>query len=119
MRTPWQVQGEKEDYPAAIADYNQAIEINPNDAEAYSNRGNAYIDLKDYQRAIADFTKAIEIDPNDADAYYDRGFAYGLSGDTPSGIVDLQKAAQLYQQQGNTEGYQRTQQLLQQVQGAK
>jgi hypothetical protein len=49
----------------------------------------------------------------------DRANAYGLSGDIPSGIADSQKAAQLYKQQGNTEGYQSTQQLLQQVQGAK
>ena len=34
-----------EDYDAAIADYTKAIEINPNYAEAYNNRGiaNCYL----------------------------------------------------------------------------
>ena len=107
------------DYQAMIADNNQAIKLNPNFANAYSNRGLAYYSLKDYQAAIADFNQAIKLDPNFALAYYVRANAYRSSGDTSSGIADLQKASQLYQQQGNTEGYQRTQELLQQVQGAK
>jgi tetratricopeptide (TPR) repeat protein/S1-C subfamily serine protease len=110
---------ELKDYQRAIADYNQAIKLDPNYAEAYNNRGLVYLPLKDYQAAIIDFDQAIKLDPNFALAYLSRALAYGFSGDTPSGIADLQKAAQLFQQQGNTEGYQKTQQLLQQVQGAK
>ena len=41
-------------------------------AEAYSNRGAAYVNKKDYDRSIADHTKAIELDPNYAAAYYNR-----------------------------------------------
>ena len=33
----------------------QAIEINPNDANAYYNRGNAKSNLKDYYGAISDY----------------------------------------------------------------
>jgi tetratricopeptide (TPR) repeat protein len=110
---------ELKDYQKAIADYNQALKLNPNDAGAYYSRGTASLQLKEYQAAITDYNQALKLNPNDANAYYNRAVAYGLSGDTPSGIVDLQKAAQLYQQQGNTEGYQRTQQLLQQVPEAK
>ena len=36
-----------EDYKGAIQDYNKAIEINPNDADAYNNRGNAKAKLED------------------------------------------------------------------------
>ena len=36
----------------AIADFNAALTINPNYAEAYNNRGNAYADKGDYDRAI-------------------------------------------------------------------
>ena len=35
----------------AIADYNKAIELNPNYAEAYYNRGSEKSDLKDYDGA--------------------------------------------------------------------
>jgi tetratricopeptide (TPR) repeat protein len=57
----------------AIADYTKAIEINPNYASTYYNRGILKKDLKDYSGAIADYTKAIEINPNYAIAYYNRG----------------------------------------------
>ena len=42
----------------------KAIELNPNDAKAYYNRGLAKSDLQDYKGAIADFNKAIELNPN-------------------------------------------------------
>ena len=38
-----------------LADFNKAIELNPNYADAYYNRGNAKGNLKDYKGAIADF----------------------------------------------------------------
>jgi tetratricopeptide (TPR) repeat protein len=39
---------DQQDYKGSIADYNKAIELNPNLAEAYNNRGNAKSGLKDY-----------------------------------------------------------------------
>jgi len=48
----------------AIVDYNRAIRINPNYADAYFNRGYAYGEKKDYDRAIEDYTQAIRINPN-------------------------------------------------------
>ena len=53
----------------------KAIELNPNYAKAYYNRGIAKFDLQDYKGAIADYTKAIELNPNYAKAYYNRGIA--------------------------------------------
>ena len=51
-------------YSEAIADYSIAIELNPNYAEAYNNRGLAKYNLKKYSEVIADLDKAIELDPN-------------------------------------------------------
>jgi tetratricopeptide (TPR) repeat protein len=62
------------DYENAIRSYDRAIEINPNYAEAYLNRGIAYRNLKDYQNAIRSYDRAIEINPNDAEAYFNRGY---------------------------------------------
>ncbi|MDT9186184.1 tetratricopeptide repeat protein, partial [Limnospira sp. PMC 289.06] len=51
-------------YKAAIADYNRAIEINPNYHNAYNNRGFAHRSQGNYKAAIADYNRAIEINPN-------------------------------------------------------
>jgi tetratricopeptide (TPR) repeat protein len=42
------------EYKKAIECFDKAIELNPNLAEAYCNRGNAYFYLKQYERAIED-----------------------------------------------------------------
>ena len=60
------------DYDRAIADYTQAIRLDPNDAWAYNNRGSAYYNKGDWDRAIADFTQAVRIDPNFANPYRHR-----------------------------------------------
>ena len=49
-----QSQHVKGDSQAAIAAYTQAINLNPNYAEAYNSRGLAYFDLGNKQAAIAD-----------------------------------------------------------------
>ena len=57
----------------AIIYYNKAIELNPQEAETYYDRGNAKAELKDYTGALQDYSKAIELDPQDAGAYCNRG----------------------------------------------
>ena len=47
----------------AIADFTKAIEINLQDADAYNNRGTAYVGKGEIDRAIADYSRAIEINP--------------------------------------------------------
>jgi tetratricopeptide (TPR) repeat protein len=58
----------KGEYDKAIADYTQALRINPNYVNAYFNRGNAYYYKKDYARARADYEKVLQLNPNDAGA---------------------------------------------------
>ncbi len=64
------------DYQRAIDDYTQALNISPDYADAYYNRGIAYYDLGNYQSAIDDYTRSIEIKPNCADTYVGRGTAF-------------------------------------------
>jgi tetratricopeptide (TPR) repeat protein len=66
---------ELEEHRTAIADHTKAIELNPNDSEAYNNRGDAKNDLEDYKGAIVDYTKAIELNTNYSEAYNSRGTA--------------------------------------------
>ena len=83
------------DYRGAIADYNKAIELNPDDAAFYFNRGSATNKLGDYQGAIADYTKAIEINPKYGAFYYNRGVAKNFSGDPQGACIDVRKAYSL------------------------
>ena len=61
------------DYRGAIADFDRAIELNPDAAAACYGRGGAKSKLGDYEGAIADYSRAIEIKPDYADAYTNRG----------------------------------------------
>ena len=52
---------DEQDYQGAIADYTKAIELNPNYADAYANRGIAKYNLNDMKGCCSDFRKAISL----------------------------------------------------------
>ena len=86
---------DKGKYDDAIAHYDKAIALDPNDAAAYTNRGSAYYRKGAFDRAIADHSKAIAIDPNHANAYYNRGVAYEQKGDKDQAIADFRKVLEI------------------------
>ncbi|MDA9030143.1 tetratricopeptide repeat protein, partial [Flavobacteriaceae bacterium] len=73
----------------------KAIELNPNYADAYYNRGESKISLKDYKEAINDFNKVIELDPLSADAYYNRGISKYYTNDLNGACEDAKKSRSL------------------------
>lgn len=77
------------DNDKAIADYDEAIRLNPNDADAYKYRGIAYWLKADYIHAIADFTSILRITPHDVVAQSNRGKAYINNGDYDLAIQDF------------------------------
>jgi len=38
--------------------------LNPDEADAYNNRGVAYLSLEQYDKALENYDKALEIDPD-------------------------------------------------------
>jgi tetratricopeptide (TPR) repeat protein len=50
--------------------------LDPDYADTYNNRGNAYADKGELDKAVADYTEAIWFDPNYVLAYVNRGFFY-------------------------------------------
>ena len=77
------------DYEGAIADYTKAIEINPDFAIAYSDRGFSKYSLKDYYGAIADYTKFTELDPDNPVAFFLRGDAKDKIDDFKGRLIQL------------------------------
>ena len=82
-------------YQGAIADFNKAIEIDSQNADAYYYRAYARDWLEDYQAAIADYTKAIEINPQDEFVYTFRGLSREWVNDLEGACDDWRKAADL------------------------
>ncbi|MBR0673352.1 tetratricopeptide repeat protein [Neoroseomonas soli] len=76
------------DTDGAIADYGEAIRVNPNYASAFTNRGNARRDQHDLAGAIADYTEALRINPFSASSLTNRGNARREQGDLPGAIED-------------------------------
>jgi tetratricopeptide (TPR) repeat protein len=83
----------KGNYDSAIADYNQAIKLNPH-FELYFNRGSAYGIKGNYDRAIADFNQSLKLQP-EALTYNNRGFAYLYKGEYDRAVADFNKALEL------------------------
>ncbi len=89
------------DVVGAIAAYTRAIELDRSYADAYNNRGVAYMTQKDYAAAAADFTRSIEIVPSDA-AYNNRGSILFSQQKIEEAIADFTAGLKL---KASAEGY--------------
>ncbi len=78
-----------------IAYHTRAIDLNPNDADAYQGRALAHWLKGDLDSTIADFTASIRRNPDDAWAYSCRGDAYCQKGDFDAAIQDCTEAIRL------------------------
>jgi tetratricopeptide (TPR) repeat protein len=79
----------KGDYDAALADYNEAIRLNPVSASAYNNRGIIFRIRHDYDHAIADDDHAIALNRDYPAAFYNRALAYTEKSDYDHAIADF------------------------------
>ena len=79
----------------AIADANEAIRANPNNAKSYLARGKAYLAGGQIDNALADFDAAVKLDPADAEAYFHRATARQRRELIEQAIDDLTSAIRL------------------------
>ncbi|NES69991.1 MAG: tetratricopeptide repeat protein [Okeania sp. SIO2D1] len=82
-------------YEEAIADFNQAIRLNPKYAKAYNGRGLVYTLLEKNEKALADYNQAIRLNPKYAQAYNNRGIVYRRQGKNEKALADYNQAIQL------------------------
>ncbi|MGV1014071.1 MAG: tetratricopeptide repeat protein [Methyloceanibacter sp.] len=87
----WRLKQTKE----AIDDFNQAIQLSPENATIYNNRGNALMDLGHPEEAVKDFDRAIELSSNYGAAYNNRGNARAALGQYNPAFQDFRKAVEL------------------------
>ena len=79
----------------AMADFDRAIEGNPNLAEAWYNRGLAWRRRGEHGNAVLDFTRAIGVRPDYALAYYGRSISHGVLGNGEQAAADFERAREL------------------------
>jgi len=82
----------KRDHDRAIADYTDAIRLNPDHFLSYSYRGHSYYSKKDYDHAIADYTAAFELRPEVVAPLLFRANVYADQGDFDRAIADETRA---------------------------
>ena len=80
---------------AAFEALNQAIRLDPDNANGYENRGNAFNNAKKYDRAIEDYNEALRLKPDFAQAFSDRGAAWYFKGEYQKAIADYDEAIRL------------------------
>ena len=81
-----------------IAFWSDVIRQNPNDDNAYTERGLQFGILGNDAAALQDYNTALQINPNNGNAYYLRGVYYVTKSSRRSrsrGCADLQRAASL------------------------
>ncbi|NJK28878.1 MAG: tetratricopeptide repeat protein, partial [Acaryochloris sp. SU_5_25] len=79
----------------ALADFDDAIALNPSKATAFFNRGVFIHSLGKFEAAIQDFSAAIALLPDYDEAYYHRGKNYRQLGQFQQAIQDYTQAIRL------------------------
>ncbi|MGH8318136.1 MAG: tetratricopeptide repeat protein [Steroidobacteraceae bacterium] len=85
----------RHDYTDALADYSQAIRLQPRNAVLWSDRGYVCLRQHDYNGAIQNESAAIGLDPKLARAYFFRGAAFGELRDSHNAGSDINAALRL------------------------
>jgi hypothetical protein len=85
----------RDEHGRTAADYDKLIDLDPDNPDAYYERGDFYYEMDEYSKAIADYSKTIELDPRHVLAYFNRACAYGEIGKYDEAIADYSKAIEL------------------------
>ena len=85
----------------AKREYEEALKINPEYAQAHNGLGLVYEDLGQKDKAMKQFELALAIDENNVAANYNIGLSYQDRNDLNTSIFYLAKARELYKQRKN------------------
>jgi tetratricopeptide (TPR) repeat protein len=82
----------KRDYDGAIAAYNKAIDIDPDNVNYLNARGITYTNKGDDEHALADFESCLKMRPNFSSAFNNRGVIFMRKGDLPRAFDEFNQA---------------------------
>ena len=96
------VEFKRGEYELAIAHYDKAIDLDPDDAHTYYHRGLVYASQEQHELAITDYDKAINLKSEDhAEFYHERGNANFSLERYPSAIRDYSEVLRIFPSDGN------------------
>lgn len=85
----------RQNWRAAIDDFNRAAQLAPEYAPIYNNRGNVLIAVGAAREAVKDFDRALVLSPSYAAAYSNRASAHLRLGNTDMALADTTRAIEL------------------------
>ena len=91
--------------PEAIGEYEQAMRLKPDDAEAYINLGTIFWNTGKVPEAIAQYEQALRINPNFAVAHKGLGLALTRTGKVPEAVWHFEEALRLKPDDAETYNY--------------
>lgn len=106
------IRSAQSDLQSAIADYEQAIKLNPRYAQAWGNLGGVHFKQGNARTAFEAFTLAITLTPDDPINYFNRASLYAKIGNLDAMRTDLEQVIRLAP---NTSLSQRAQFILSQI----
>ncbi|MCG9134067.1 tetratricopeptide repeat protein [Candidatus Poribacteria bacterium] len=90
-----QTEFEQGKHQESIACFDAALELNPNLADAYLNRGTVNLSLGHHKEAVADCDNALKLNPDFVVAYINRAAAKSFLGEAEDAIDDCNAALEL------------------------
>jgi tetratricopeptide (TPR) repeat protein len=82
-------------FEEAVAEFEEALQLDPDDAETHYNLGLAYKALGKVDEAIGEYQEAIRLDPDLAEAHNGLGNAYSDQGRLDAAIAEYEEAIRL------------------------
>ena len=89
-------------YDKALLDLDKTIDLQPDYASAYNNRGLVYEKLEHYDKAILDYNKALKLE-NSAIAYYNRGNTYYEMEEYNNALQDYQTVIEMLNENNDSD----------------
>ena len=85
------IESDRQDFPNAVAAFQQALLLSPKSAQTHNNLGNVYVAQKKLELAEKEFLTALRLDPANRDANYNLGVLLMARGSPAEAIPHFER----------------------------